>query len=264
MSEQVTSKFPTSSNKVKHALNNDKLAMYTPQPDGQGKSSRLVYDIVANNPRIICYTNIPEDNVESKNWGRISANLDLPTFYGFLDILEKMADAEPDTRVKIDNRGFTYISGKRSESTVLLSELFVGKDQDGKVWISVITEGRPKVKFTYGVSDYHSFTHGNGVAFTEAEASCVMARATARLLREMCAHLAVTNYVDINALAEARKLEAGNRSPNGGGNYNGGNRQGGYNGGGNGNYNGGNRQGGYNGGGNYNRQPEISGEDIPF
>lgn len=265
MSDEVQSKFPAVSNKVKTALNNDKLTLYTPSPDGTGKSSRLTWDLVSNNPRIICYTNIPEDNVEAKNWGRISANMDSPTFWTFLEMLEKVADSEPDTKIKIDNRGYTWIAGKRSDQTLLLSELFVGKDKEGCVWLSITAPDRPKIKFTFNNSDYHAFYHGNGEGFTKSETSILLAKAYAKLLRHIYGHMAVTNFVDINALAEQKKQEAGNRQ--GGGGYQ--NRQGGNGGyqnrqGGNGNYN----RGNYNndrGNGNYNRQaPEIDTDDIPF
>ena len=165
-----------------------------------------------------------------------------------------MADSDPNTSpVKIENRGYTYISNKRSENTVLLSELWVGKDVEGKVWMSVTSEGRPKVKFTFGLSDYHSFTHANGNSFTASELSSVMAKAYTKLLRMMYAQMLVTNYVDINALAEQRKRDAANGQGKPGG-YN--NNSNGYN------NNRGNSGGGYNRG--EQRTPNIEGDDIPF
>ena len=240
--------------RAKTALDNNKLNLYAPTPGHNGKSARLIWGLYSNNPRITVYTNDPNDQDASKNYGKISANLDAPTFFAVLNMLTKAVDpATPaDWRMKIENSNFIFPGGKRSEKPVVVSELIVGKDKDGTIWISVVDfkKDRPRIKFVFGKSDFHRYIHGDGTPLTDAETSVLYAQAYIKMLQIMMGNMLVSCYV------EPEPKPQQNRGGSGGG--------GGYNrgGGGGSNYGGGNRSGGGGGGGSYGGD-EVE-PDIPF
>jgi uncharacterized membrane protein YgcG len=233
----------------KIAFDNRKLHLSTPCPTAKGKYSSLQVNLFSNNPRITVYTNDPDDQGESKQYGKITANLDAQVFMVFLGALAKIIDgpAGQEDKVKIENKNFIFPGGKRSESPVVQSELHFGKDAEGVVWVSVTARDRPRIKFPFGKSDFHTLFHKTGEQYSNGEQSALFARGWVRLMENMLAHLLVTEYVEPE------------KKDNGGGNRNGGG--GGYNrnnGGG-----GGNRGNSYGGGGGGGSTEEVS-DDIPW
>lgn len=227
-----------------NALNNQKLKLWA--SNGAGKNASLSFGFVGNNPRINVYTNIEND----RDNGRISANMDIPVFIAFLNILKQAIDfkpteATPDFKVKIENKRPNFKPGAEKGSKVTESELWVGKDNEGVVWLSVTAYQRPKIKFPFSLSDYHALQHSTGEFFTKGEASVLCAKAYHQFLMNLIPIFA-------HAMWEEPKKKEGQ---GGGGNYN---RGGGNGGGGGGNYN--------RGGGGSAPADDFSdgGDDIPF
>jgi uncharacterized membrane protein YgcG len=243
--ENIMSDFKRPERK-KNALDNRKLNLSAPTPGVQGKTASLIWGLYSNNPRITVYTNDPNDQGQDKGYGKISANLDAPTFFGVMGLLHKAVDpATPNEwRDKVENMNFTFFGGKRSAAPAVTSELWVGKDKDGIVWISVTAPNRPKIKFKFGNNDFHHWIHGDGTPFTESEASLLYAKAYVAILQPLMTHLMVTEWVE----PEQKQQQGNQRAGGGGGNYGGGNNN--------------NRGGGsYGGGGGGNASQE---DDIPF
>lgn len=229
--------------RVKNALDNRKLNLSAPVPNVQGKYASLIWGLYSNNPRITVYTNDPNDN-NAPGYGKISANLDLPVFYAFLHMLNMAIEAPGEYKNKVENKNYIFPGGKRSDTPVVVSELHVGKDKDGVLWISVtdaMKKERPRIKFKFTPGDFHQFQHGDGRPYTEGEASVLFAKGYVNLLNSMMAHLAVVNYVE-----PPQKDQGG-----------GGQRQGGGGGGGGGNWNNRGGGGGSSGGGGQD-------DDLPF
>lgn len=222
----------------KIALDNQKLVMRAACPSAKGKFSTLSWRLVNNNPRITVYTNDPADMTEKNQNGLISAELDAPTFFAFLQSIYQIIESDKPLRRKIENKNFIFPGGKRSEKPVLKSEIHMGKDEDGVIWISITSfdKERPKIKFEFGGGDFHNFFHTNGVPFTKGETSSLYARSMIKILENVMTHLMVTEYVE-----EVRKAPPGKD--------------------GNGNRN-------YSGGNNSNKssspEPDESGDDLPF
>lgn len=240
----------------KTALDNKKLQLSAKNQDG--KYASLQWGIFSNNPRITVYTNVESDR--DVNYGKISANMDAISFFGFMNLL-RMAiefvpgtDGQPEFKRSIENKNFIFPGGKRSDKPVVQSELFVGKDKEGMVWMSVTAKDRPRIKFDFQLSDFHALKHGTGEYYSKAEASVVAANAYLTLLVEMFGHMLVTEWVE----PPAPQGQGGG----GGGGFN----RGGGNGGGGG-YN---RGGGNGGGGGYNRggdsggSDDVASEELPF
>lgn len=205
--------------RVKNALDNRKLNLSAPTPGVQGAKASLIWGLYANNPRLTVYTNDPNDSGEQNGYGKISANLDGPTFFAFLELLKVAANAPGEFKDKVENKNFIFPGGKRSERPVVVSELWAGKDKDGIVWISVTARDRPKIKFPILSPDFHQFIHGDGTPYEPAETSKLFALGYINLLDKMMAHLMVTLWVE----PEKKDFggdRGGNRGGGGGGGYN--------------------------------------------
>jgi hypothetical protein len=182
--------------RAKNGLDNNKLNLSVPCPADPSKKSSLIWGFHANNPRLTVYTNVPDDQGADKGYGKISANLDMPVFFGFLHLLNQTIAHVGEIKNKIENKNFIFPGGKRSERPVVVSELWVGKDADGVVWLSVTAKDRPKIKFTFGTSDFHKFVHGDGTPFTDGEMSVAFASGYVNILEKMMTNMAVSHYVE--------------------------------------------------------------------
>jgi hypothetical protein len=242
----------------KTALDNKKLQMSAKNQDG--KYASLQWGLFSNNPRITVYTNVEADR--DVNYGKISANMDTPAFFGFLNILAKAIAFVPGTdglteyKTSIENKNFIFPGGKRSEKPVVQSELFVGKDKEGVVWMGVMAKDRPKIKFNFQLSDFHMLKHGTGEYYSAGEASVVAANAYYNLLTEMLGHMQVTEWVEPPPPEQRGGGGGGGfqRGGGGGGGYNRGGGGGGQGGGGGGR---GGNDSGFGGG-------DSGGDDLPF
>lgn len=247
----------------KNALDNNKLQLSTPcpTPAGKGKYSTLKVEFVKNNPRFVVWTNDPEDTGERNNYGKIVAALDLPTMFMLFRLIEDVvagpAGGEP---VQLQNLNFKYPGGKRTDRPVLESKVFVGKDADGVVFISVIAfeEHRPKIVFPFLPTQYHNLMHRDGTPWEKGKLSEKFAVGFLDAIRPVINHLSVIKYVPPEPKNKDGQGGGGGYGGRGGGGGGGGYQGGGQGGGG---YQGGGGQGG-GGGGN----PDTSkyDEDLPF
>lgn len=206
----------------KIVFDNKKLSLYS--ANAQGKMASLNWGLVSNNPRITVYTNDPNDTIDN---GKISANLDAPNFFAFLQILSNTAKSREDTKTKIDNLNFTWPGGTRSKEPTMVSSLIVGKE-NGVVYISVTAARRPAIKFEIATQEFHHYFHGDGTPYTKAELSTIMSLAYVNMLTPLMTIAMNDNYTPPKP-----------REDNGGGGF-GGNKGG---------FSGGNKGGNYGGGG---------------
>lgn len=184
--------------KVKTVLNSPKLRLVAPCPTAKGKFSHLSFDIYMNNPRVVVATNDPALMSPEKGFGRIQAAMDMPTFYVFLELLNAAINSKEPIKNKIEN--FGHQKGGDPKVPVLLTDLWIGRDDTGNIFISVINkqEGWPVIKFTFSVADerYVKVWHGDGSEWTKAERSSVYARAYVKMLSEAMGNLMVSHYVE--------------------------------------------------------------------
>lgn len=145
------------------------------------KSSILTWGCRDGNPRITINTNVEAD--KKNTFGMINAGFNPETFFTILDLLEEVANSTESLSYKIDNKTTVATDdGKRSDPFIA-SELWIGKDPDGIVWISVIAPDRPKIKFNFTISNYHLFHKKGEGALTPEKASKLQALSVVRILR---------------------------------------------------------------------------------
>jgi len=253
------------------ALDNTKLNLLT--VNEEGTDARLIFGFINNAPRVTVFTNVKSDNKPETGNGRISANMDIPTFYMFLKDVEEIANGPNDVKIYYENYGHIYLNNERSEQPSVISELWVGKDNVGMVWMSVTAEGRPNLKFEFKLGSYHRI-YKEGKAISKSNESKEVALAMVSAFRNIYSNVAISEYVDVAALKrEIKNADTGEKksynSNNDGGGYNKGyNNNGGYNknNGGYNRNNGGGYNKGYNNnsGGYNNRSNETESENTDF
>jgi hypothetical protein len=159
-----------------------KYSMFADIPGVEGKKARLAWSMREAGPRITVYTNSPSDTI---NYGIISAPMNPETFFITLSLLEKITTGPKDTKKKIacltSNRNSDGSMGER----VIQSEVIIGKDSEGIVWMSVIAENRPKIKFSFRIYDYHKIYNGDGNQMSEEESSVLQAQAVITALKNI-------------------------------------------------------------------------------
>ena len=159
--------------------------------------ARLRFGIYRNNPRVTVYTNEPDD--AKNNYGMISAPLDPIAFNTMLELLQDLSNSPSAINVKyrIDNMTLTQADGNAKREMKLVSNLFVGKDEEGVIWISIVADGRPKFKFEFGNFPFHRFYKPDGTQMTKSELSIVAARATVNFMRNVFSTYVTTKYEHI-------------------------------------------------------------------
>ena len=205
----------------KNGLDNNKLNLTA--LNAKGKRASLQWQLVNNNPRIVVYTNDPDDQID---YGKIAAKIDAPVFFAFMNMIEKAMASPSEFKDKIDNSNFSWVGGKRAETPTVESSLLVGKDADGVVWVAVSAPRRPQIKFPFVNPEFHNFFHKDGTAYSKSEVSVLMAKSYLDVLRLMMANLLVSAYV------EPKPKEGGNTGGGGGGYRNAGGNNRNFNGGG--------------------------------
>jgi hypothetical protein len=255
-------------NRKRSIFGDAKLGLTAPSTT-EGKKATLNFEFGYNNPSITVWTRDTDDSQNpNNNGGRITANLDIPTFYSMLVLIRRMAASNAVDEKIVDNANHTWTgegeSRVRSETATKQTEVRVGRDEEGRVYIVVIAKDRPKIRFYFGPSEYHHWRNGlDGSAVSKAAMSQLYAEAYVEMLGKILAPVATVNYVPREKPEGERKPFVPRQGGNNGGGYNrGGGGGGGYNRGngggfnrqGGGSYGGGNRGGyGGGGGGGYNR-----------
>lgn len=199
--------------KVKIGLDSPKLRISAPCPTAKGKYSTLSFGLWMNNPRLIVSTNDPA-LIASTRHGKIQAALDMPTMFCFIEMLKDAVKSKEAIKSKIETYGMS--SNKDDKSPVHLTDVWVGRDDSGSVFVSVISkqEGWPVIKFIFGPSDgrFQKFVHSNGTEYSKAEASNRYANSYISLLTNCFSHLVISHYV------EPPPFIPGNKGGYGGGN----------------------------------------------
>lgn len=154
------------------------------QATSGNKNPRLNWGIRDGNPRITIFTNDDSDPIANKVI--IAAMNPLVTDVLLDKIIEIAKSPELDNKIKLDCDTGVYDQQTRKQiDRKLNSSVLVGKDNEGMVWMTLIAESRPKIKFIFKLSPFHRFYEKDGRELTPAEMSVAMAVSTAKQLKEI-------------------------------------------------------------------------------
>lgn len=218
-----------------------------PLPNGTGRPTLKFYQCGRNRVRGDVYSNLPN----AKNNGLIRADLGYGEFFNVLQTVLLLADPNTpnDSHYSIEYNDYTFFKGQRSDQKKLIHRTIVGKEADGRLYISILSPQNDDVKIKFYFEHPHLCTIkaiGGTPALPEAEISRRAALAWVKGYEVLLGPVLVPAWVDKTA-----EKAAGGQGGQGGGYNNRGNQGG----------NGGNG-GGYNNGGNRSAAP--SDDDMPF
>jgi len=239
----------------KTILEDRKLTMYSRNAAG-GRAS-LKWAVINGNPRITVWTGVEGD----KDGGKAEAKMDLKVFMGFISMLEDVI-AAPAGEVA---GGYIEMGFPRDGKVTITSDLHVGRDKEGVIFISVVARnGNAAVQFPFVSEDYHKFFHRGGESYSKAETSVALAKGYVKLLTNLVPLICKETWKEPDNNGKQGGKGGGGYGGNrggGGGNY-GGNRGGNYGGGNGGGQ--GNRYGGGQGGGGNSSGSDQNVDDLPW
>lgn len=142
--------------------------------DQGARRARLAFTFRDGNPRITVYT--------GETGGVLQFPCDALFFGGFLETLQVIIDSPNGTRESIESLTTLYENDKPTNQKKLVSTLHVGKSKDGIIYLSVMTEGKPKLAFTLKTSPYHIFRGEDKNPIPESEVSVRLAKGLIKIL----------------------------------------------------------------------------------
>lgn len=216
----------------KNALNHNKLNLVTKCPTAEGKLSKMSWQIHKNNPRLTVYTGDPADESTRTNNGKIQAELDTPHVFALFAKLRKIMAGPADQKEAVECKNFIFPGGQRSKEPVITSRIWIGKDKEGVMYISLVDaihQQRPVIKFDFlpgAGGDWIRFMKADGSKESNADASLAYCEGYLKALELIFAGLAITEFEPYVPKQPGGGF-GGQRQGGGGGGYGGGNRQGG-------------------------------------
>lgn len=183
MSETQTNELPPIK---KNALDEVKLRL-TGDPEQGNRPPSLAVSVLMNQPRLTVFTNVQND----KDNGIIRAPMDSNTMYALLTLLEEVINHDGQIRYSVDN-----LTGHPNDKR-LLSTTYVGKDEQGCVYISVLSadKDRPRLRFIFRPSQYHHLKSADGNELPMSKLSVIYAKSWLELMRNLVANVLNGEYV---------------------------------------------------------------------
>lgn len=222
--------------------------MFADPVEGSQKRPSLRFGVYGNEPRITVKTNVQGD----LNNGKIDFNCDMATFAAAMSFAKQLAEGT----ATVNERRYVYqndfVAGKKLDRIIPITTLVIGRAQDGRMYMALLSAqaSRPKIRFFFGPTKYHTILNGDGSAISAEEMSNAYALGFLQPAVQFVMNLMTGASFDPNAKNVANPANFG-----GGGGQGGGQRQGGgFNRGGQGG------GGGNQGGGGFNK-PASGGFD---
>lgn len=214
-----------SQQKVKTILDDQKFKLTAKPIESGARPPTLQLATYFNNPQLTVFPN--HDN--GSGCTVINAGLDINTFGMVLKNLEYLIALQGEDQIEIENKR-DIPKEKRTDPKVtkqVVSKIQMGKDPDGKVWISVLDNVKPnapKIRFYFGINFYHTIRSKSGL--TPGQFSQMQAAAWVQNAHTFMAGILLNNpnaEIDRAAIAEKFGNKGGGYGGNkGGNNYGGG------------------------------------------
>ena len=133
-----------------------------------GRVSKLSWTVNNGYPRLIVFIN-GADRTVSMHDNTIIAKFKFDSMSTIINALKKIPDSKPGTVFEIKSFDSVFEDNKRTDETVLLSTIFIGKDNDGINFIGFKAEGKPSVKFDLLLNEKFHKILVNGTDITRTE-----------------------------------------------------------------------------------------------
>ena len=200
--------------------------------EGSQKRPTLRFGLFKNQPRVTVRTNVPGD----KDHGKIEFNTDLATFACFIKFAMDLIEGKTEDTERVFVYRNNFVAGKKRDNFIELSKLHVGRAQDGRIYIAVLSTqpDRPKIKFFFGPSHFHDIRKADGSQLSPKEMSDAYAYGFLDPAYKLVMHLLVTEFdPDAKGVSNPANFNQGNGNSGG---YNNGGQRNNYNNGSNNSY----------------------------
>lgn len=132
-----------------------------------GRTSSMKFTVNNGYPRIVVWINGPDRTVTGFD-NMIHAPFDFKSFNVFLGCLKNVLNDDNGTtyEIKCFNAKWDRETNKRTDEIELVSTVIVGKDDKGVIYLAVVAENKPKIRFNLVTdSKWHIVTR-NGTDIT--------------------------------------------------------------------------------------------------
>lgn len=165
----------------------------------ENERARLVLSLRDGNPRLTTYSNI-----KNPKEGIIPFPTDLATFVYVLTTLKEIAEGPNGVKKAIDSLTTQYEDDKPTANKKLVSTLYVGKSNNGIVYLSIIAPDKPKYVFEIKPTEWHVFKNNEGEKIEDSKVSSLMAKGLAEVM---------LNYVSMAFLEYSKELALDKKTP---------------------------------------------------
>lgn len=172
-----------------NVLSESKLKLTAAPQQGSKKKPTLAVKVYQNNPRLEVRTNVPND----RDFGRITAALDSFTFFGLLDLIDKVSKGASDTKYVLNNQS-TYINGQKVDQPQVATRVVVGKDKEGITYLAVTAKDRPMIKFNLMPSEWHFLNGPDGQAANVELVSQAWAAGWCNVMKQLVPTVLTTEF----------------------------------------------------------------------
>lgn len=157
--------------------------------ESDNKRPRLVFGFRDGNPRLTVYTGAQGPG------GVISFPTDHPTMVAIMTMMQDVVAGEPGIKFSIDSLTSVYENNLPTKEKKVVSTLYIGKSKEGIVYLSVISEGKPKLVFSIKPSQYHSFRDKDKNVIPDNIISCKLATGIVNTVLSIIS-TALVNYTE--------------------------------------------------------------------
>lgn len=143
--------------------------MFADPVEGSQKRPSLRFGVYGNEPRITVKTNVQGD----LNNGKIDFNCDMATFAAAMAFGQALANGTATATERKFIYQNDFVAGKKLDRIIPITTLVLGRAQDGRMYIALLSAqaSRPKIRFFFGPTKYHSIANGDGSPVSPEEMS---------------------------------------------------------------------------------------------
>lgn len=143
--------------------------MFADPVEGSQKRPSLRFGVYGNEPRITVKTNVQNDI----NHGKIDFNCDMATFAAAMSFAQSLANGTATATERKFIYQNDFVAGKKLDRIIPITTLVIGRAPDGRMYIALLSaqSSRPKIRFFFGPTKYHTIQNGDGSPVTPEEMS---------------------------------------------------------------------------------------------
>lgn len=137
-------------------------------------------------PRVTVFTsNIKQEGAPVDYSAIISTQLSYTSLFTLSSLLEEAIATPNECKFQIQYYNNNYVNNVRTDEVTLQSTIVVGKDKDNILYIAVVADGKKRIKFEFGFSEWHKVIVNGESTMALADQSSRAATSYVRLLESL-------------------------------------------------------------------------------